>query len=131
MLKPLHLFRPPGVRGQETCHLGEDRQQRRRRAGTRKQRPTELSQKEDQRHLARLIGELPVPSTGRIGTAKGMFHLAAQAQRVDLKPLRQIGLQRFGNSNDRRGRICCQRDNGRRQGRLRTRGKMGHRETPE
>ena len=126
LLEALHLLRAPGMRGQEARHLGEDRQQRRRRASPGEQRAAELPQEEDQRHLARLIGELPVPGAIGIGAAKGALHLEPQTQRVDLEALRQIGLQRFGDSEDR-GRGITRRDrNGRRNRR-----EIGHRETPE
>ena len=77
-------------------HFGEDRQQGSGRAGTGEQRTAELPQEEDQRHLARLISELPVPSAIGIGTAKGALHFEAQTQRVDPEALGQVGLQRSG-----------------------------------
>ncbi len=126
LLEPLHLLRAPGMRRQEGCHLGEDRQQRRRRADPGEQRAAKLPQEEDQRHLARLIGKLPVPSAISIGAAKGALHLKPQTQRVDLKPLRQIGLQRFGDGEDSRRGIARWNRNGRRNG-----CEICHRETPE
>ena len=110
---------------QQARHLGEDRQQRRRRAGPGQQRAAEFPQEEDQRHLARLIGELPVPGTIGIEAAKGALHLEPQTQRVDLKPLRQIGLKRLGNGDDRRRGLSGRNRNGRRKRR-----EIGHRETP-
>lgn len=118
------------MRGQEARHLGEDRQQRGRRAGPGQECTAELPQEEDERHLARLIGKLPVPCAVGIRAAKGALHLEPQAQRVDLEALGQIGLQRFGDSEDRgsgRGRgIARWNGNGRRNG-----CEIGHRETPE
>jgi hypothetical protein len=87
----------------------------RRRASPGQQRAAEFPQEEDKRHLARLIGQLPIPGACRIGAAEGALHLEAQAQRVDLKALRQIGLQRLGHCEDRGGRIRQDRNNDRRQ----------------
>ena len=114
------------MRGQEVGHLGEDRQQRGRRAGTGEQRAAELPQEEDERHLARLIGELPVPGTISIGAAKGALHLKPQTQRVDLEALGEIGLQSFGHGEDRGRGIARWNRNGRRNRR-----EIGHREAPE
>jgi hypothetical protein len=117
---------------QEARHLGEDRQQRGRRSSPGEQRTAEFPEEEDQRHLARLIGELPVPRTIGIGAAKGALHLSAQAQRVDPETLRQIRLQRFGHAQDCSGRIEGRDRGDRRKGALgRKGGEMGHRETPE
>ena len=126
LLEALHLFRAAGMRGQEVCDLGEDRQQGRRRAGPGEQRTAELPQEEDQRHLACLIGELPVPGTIGIGTAKGAFHLEAQTQRVNLEALGEIGLQRLGHGEDRGRGIARWNRNGRRDS-----SEIGHRGTPE
>ena len=126
LLEPLHLLRAPGMRRQEARHLGEDRQQRRRRAGPGQQRAAEFPQEEDERHLARLIGKLPVPGAIGIGAAKGALHLKPQTQRVDLEALGEIGLQRFGHGEDRGRGIARRNRNGRRNGR-----EIGHRETPE
>ena len=114
------------MRGQKARHLGEDRQQRRRGAGPSEQRATELPQEEDERHLARLIGELPVPGAIGIGAIKGALHLQPQTQRIDLETFRQIGLQRFGDGEDSGRRITRQDRNGRHNRR-----EIGHRETPE
>ena len=103
-------------------------QQRGRRARPGEQRAAELPQEEDQRHLARLIGELPVPGAIGIGAAKGALHLKSQTQRVDLEALGEIGLQSLGHGEERgRGRgIARWNRNGRRNRR-----EIGHRETPE
>jgi hypothetical protein len=116
------------VLGQQARHLGEDRKQRRRRSSTGEQRAAEFPQEEDERHLACLIGELPVPGAVRIGAAKGALHLKPQSQRVDLEVLGEIRLQRLGDSEDRgRGRGISRRNRNRR----RNGGEIGHRETPE
>ncbi len=115
------------MRRQEARHLGEDRQQRGRRARPGEQRTAEFPQEEDQGHLARLIGELPVPSTIGIGAAKGRLHLEAQTQRVDLEAVGEIGLQRFGDREDRgRGRGIAKCDGNGRHNRR----EIGHREAP-
>ncbi len=116
------------MRRQEARHLGEDRQQRGRRARPGEQRAAELPQEEDERHLARLIGELPVPGAIGIGAAKGALHLQPQTQRVDVEALGEIGLQSLGHGEDRgrgrgRGRgIAIWHRNGRRNWR-----EIGHR----
>ena len=126
LLEALHFFRATGMRRQKPRHLGEDGQECCRRAGTGNKRAPEFSQEEDQRHLARLIGELPVPGTISIGAAEGTLHLEAQTQRVNLEALGEIGLQRLGNGEDRRRGIRRRNKNGRRNRR-----EIGHRETPE
>ncbi len=75
LLEALHFLRAPGMRRQEARHLGKDRQQRRGRADPGEQRTAELPQEEDERHLARLVGKLPVPGTIGIGAAKSALHL--------------------------------------------------------
>ncbi len=115
LLESLHLLRAPGVRGQEARHLGEDGQQRCRRASPSQQRTAEFPQEEDKCHLARFIGQFPIPSAHRIGVAEGTLHLEAQAQRVDLESLRQIGLQGLGHGKDPGRRIRQDRNNDRRQ----------------
>ena len=93
------------MRGQETSHLGEDGQQGSGRASPGQQRTAKFPEEVAGGDLARLTGQPPVPGACRIGPAEGALHLEAQAQRVELKALRQIGLQRFGDSEDRgRGR---------------------------
>ena len=114
------------MRGQKAGHLGDDRQHRTRRASPGQQSPSELPQEENQRHLARLIGKLPVPGAIGIGATKGALHLKPQTQRVDLESLGEIGLQCLGNGEDRRRGIRKQNRNGRRNRR-----EIGHRETPE
>ena len=126
LLEPLHLLRTAGMRGQEARHLGEDRQQCHGRARPGQKGAAEFPEEKDERHLARLIGELQIPSAIGIGAAKGALHLEAQTQRVDLKPLCQIGLKRFGDSEDRGSGISRWNRNGRRNGR-----EIGHRATPE
>ena len=113
-------------------HLGKNRQQSRGRARPGQERTAELPQEQDQRCLARFIGQLPVPGAGRVRAAKDALHLNAQAKRVDRRTLRQIGLQRFGHAQDRSSRIEG-RDGGNRRKRAlgRKMGEMGHRETPE
>ena len=120
------------MRGQKARHLGEDRQQRRGRAGPGEQRAAEFPQEEDERHLASLIGKLPVPSAIGIGATKGALHLKPQTQRVDLETLRQIRLQCLGHPQDRSRRIGGgDGGNRRKRARLNNWGEMGHRETPE
>lgn len=114
------------MRGQEARHHDEDRQQCRRRSSTGQQRAAEFPQEEDQRHLASFICKLPVPSAVSIGAAEGTLHLKPKTLRVDLEPLRQIGLQSLGDSEDRGSRIKRLDRNGRRD-----RGEIGHLETPE
>nr|WP_235858332.1 hypothetical protein [Cereibacter sphaeroides] len=126
LLEALHFLRAPGMRRQEARHLGEDRQQCRGRARPGQKRTAELPQEEDQRHLARLIGELPVPGAIGIGAAKGALHFEAQTQRVGLEALSEIGLQRFGDGKDCRRGFSGRNGNGRRNRR-----EIGHRETPE
>jgi len=81
------------MRGKEARHLGKDRQQRGGRAGTRQRRVAKFPQEQDQRGLARLIGQLTIPAAVGIGATKGALHLKTQTQRIDLEALRQIGLQ--------------------------------------
>jgi hypothetical protein len=126
LLEPIHLLRAPGMSRQKPRHLAEDRQHPGRRARPGQKRAAKLPQEEDQRHLARLIGKLPVPGAIGIGAAKGALHLEPQTQRVDLESLGEIGLQRLGNGEDRRRGIRRRNKNGRRNRR-----KIGHRETPE
>jgi len=114
------------MRRQEACHLGDDRQQRGRQSSTCEQRAAEFPQEEDERHLARLIGKLPVPGAIGIRAAKGALHLKPQTQRVDLEALGEIGLQRLGHGEDRGRGIARWNRNGRRNRR-----EIGHRETPE
>lgn len=112
--------------GQKARHLGEDRQHRCSRTGPGQERTAEFPQEKDECSFARLIGQLPVPGAIGIGAAKGALHLKPQTQRVDLEPLRQIGLQRFGDGEDCRRAIPRWNRNGRRN-----RHEIGHRETPE
>ena len=120
------------MRRQEACHLGDERQKCRRRTGPGQKRAAEFPEKEDERHLAGLIGELPIPCAIGIGAAKGALHLKPQTRRVDLEALGEIGLQRFGHAQDRSGRIEARDRGDRRKGALgRKGGEMGHRETPE
>ena len=120
------------MRGQQARHLSEDREQCGGRARPGQKRTTELPQEQHQRHLARLVGQLPVPGAGRIGAAKGELHFQTQAQRIDLETLRQIRLKRLGHAQDRGSPIGGRDgDNRRKRAFGRKRGVMGHRETPE
>ena len=44
---------------------------------------TELAEEQDSRGFAGVVGNLPVPGTGRIGAAEGALHGGAQRDRVD------------------------------------------------
>ena len=117
-MKPRHLFRAPGLGRQKVDKAGHHRQHCRRRPGPREQRPAEFAQKEDQRHLAGLVGELPSPDPLRIGAAEGALHRDAQAQGVDAKTLSQIELQGLGDAEDLGRDIrCCEMTDRRKHGR--------------
>jgi hypothetical protein len=94
-------------------------------SGPGEQRAAKFPQEEDERHLAGLIGELPVPSAIGIGATIGALHLKPQTQRVDLEALGEIRLQHFGDGEDRGRGIARWNGNGRRN-----ECEIGHREAP-
>ncbi|CEG06714.1 hypothetical protein BN961_00084 [Afipia felis] len=82
-LEGLRFLRAARVRRHQAGDLDELRQDRRRVAGFTEKRLSVFAQKEDGRGFAGVIGRLPVPCAGGVGSAEGSFHRAAQRGGVD------------------------------------------------
>ena len=111
LLERLALLGAARMRRQETGDPGEGGKPCRRRRGFAEKRLSVFAQEQNGRRLAGVIGCLPVPGAGRIGSVEGRFHRGAQHGSVDALAAFEMGKQEIGGGKNgrrrakRRGRI--------------------------
>ena len=105
LLKGLALLGAAGVRGQQRRELAEHGELRGGRDGTRPDGRAEFAQEQHLRGLAGVIGQLPAPRAFGVAAAEGLLHGGAQRVRVDGAAAFEMGQQKAGGADQRRGRI--------------------------
>ena len=105
MLKSLALLGTAGVRGQQTCELAEHGELSGGCDSTRPDGRPEFAQEQHLRRLAGVIGLLPAPCAFSVAAAEGHFHGGAQRVRVDGAARCEMGQEKAGGADQRRGRI--------------------------
>jgi hypothetical protein len=105
LLKSLAFLGTAGVRGQQACELAEHGKLRGRRGGARPDGGAEFAQEQHLRRLAGVIGLLPAPRAFGVAAAEGLLHGGAQRVRVDGAARCEMGQEKSGGADQRRGRI--------------------------
>jgi hypothetical protein len=105
LLKSLALLGAARVRGQQRRELAEHGEMRGRRDSARPDGRPEFAQEHYLRRLAGVIGQLPAPCAFGVAAAEGLLHGGAKRVRVDGAARFEMGQEKAGGADQRRGRI--------------------------